>query len=78
MVSEQIFENVKIPIIGTGGVNSGRDAVEMLMAGASLVGIGSATCNEGVDCFPRIASELDSWMKKHGYKEVKELIGLAH
>jgi dihydroorotate dehydrogenase (NAD+) catalytic subunit len=74
----QIYENVKIPIIGTGGVLKGIDAVEMMMAGASLVGIGSATYREGVGAFERIAKELDSWMKANGYKEVKELTGTAH
>ncbi|MBN1156479.1 dihydroorotate dehydrogenase [Candidatus Woesearchaeota archaeon] len=74
----QIYENVKIPIIGTGGILTGTDAVEMMMAGASLVGIGSATYKEGVNAFARIAKELESWMKANGYKEVKELVGIAH
>jgi len=73
-----IYESVKIPIIGVGGVNSGRDAIEMMMAGASLVGIGSAVYYKDFEVFGSIASDMEKWMKENGYKTVKELIGVAH
>ncbi|VVB54513.1 Dihydroorotate dehydrogenase [uncultured archaeon] len=73
-----VYESVSIPIIGTGGVTPGLDAVEMLMAGASAVGVGTAVYLRGVDCFKLISKELTSFMKENGYSKVKELTGAAH
>jgi dihydroorotate dehydrogenase (NAD+) catalytic subunit len=73
-----IYDAVDIPVIGTGGVNSGQDAIEMLMAGASLVGVGSAVYFRGPDAFMKIEGEMRSWMKERGYKRVDELVGVAH
>jgi dihydroorotate dehydrogenase (NAD+) catalytic subunit len=74
----QIYENVKIPIIGTGGVTNGLDAIEMLMAGSTAIGIGTATYYRGIDVFKEICKEMEEWMKKNEYDSVKELIGAAH
>lgn len=46
-----LFKAVKIPIIGTGGVNTGEDAIEFIMAGATAVGVGSAIYYRGIDVF---------------------------
>jgi dihydroorotate dehydrogenase (NAD+) catalytic subunit len=73
-----IYEAVKIPIIGTGGVSTGRDAIEMMMAGATAVGVGSAVYNRKIGVFGRIAREMAEWMTANGIHEVKELIGAAH
>ncbi|MDO8740291.1 MAG: dihydroorotate dehydrogenase [Candidatus Woesearchaeota archaeon] len=73
-----IYETVKIPIIGTGGITNGRDAVEMLMAGATAVGIGSGVYYRGIDVFKKVCSEIEEFMKKEGYKNLKEIIGKAH
>ncbi|MFH0971514.1 MAG: dihydroorotate dehydrogenase [Candidatus Micrarchaeota archaeon] len=74
----QIYEAVKIPIIGTGGVTNGKDAIEMLMAGATAVGIGTATYYRGITAFEEICKEMESWMKENNFNSVKELIGAAH
>lgn len=74
----EIYQKVSIPIIGTGGVMSGEDAAEMLMAGASLVGVGSALYYRGMDAIRQIATELEEFMNKQGYRDVRELIGLIH
>jgi dihydroorotate dehydrogenase (NAD+) catalytic subunit len=62
------------PIIGTGGVRTGLDAVEMLLAGASAVGIGTATFFD-----PRAAEhvveELARWCQQHGVARSAELVG---
>lgn len=50
------------PIIGTGGVTTGLDAVEMLMAGATVVGIGSAIQTRGVGALQMIHGELAAWL----------------
>ena len=66
------------PIIGTGGVFTGEDAVEMLMAGANAVGIGTAAFYRSYTVFDKVCSEMRIWMKAKGYSSVKELISKAH
>jgi dihydroorotate dehydrogenase (NAD+) catalytic subunit len=73
-----IYDAVKIPIIGTGGVNDGLDAIEMMMAGASSVGIGTAVYFRGADAFKKIESEMRVWLQERNYKSVKDIIGVAH
>lgn len=74
----EIARAVRVPIIGTGGATSGRDAAEMLMAGASLVGVGSAVWYRGVDALREINAELAAFMALHGYESVAALSGLSH
>lgn len=73
-----LYKTVKIPIIGCGGVTIWRDAIEMMMAGASAIGIGSAVYYQGIDVFSKITKGMEEFMKKEGYSDVKELIGAAH
>lgn len=74
----EIYRAVDLPIIGTGGVSSGRDAVEMIMAGATAVGIGSAVYGEGPEAFGRIAAEMEALLAQLGYGCVAEARGAAH
>ncbi len=73
-----VYEAVKIPIIGTGGVTYGKDAIEMMMAGASAVGMGSAVYYRGADVFKKVNDEIEEFMKENGYSNIKQLIGKAH
>lgn len=73
----EIAQMVTVPIIGTGGVASGLDAAEMIMAGASLVGVGSAVAAGGVAVFARIKEELEAFMEDRGYGSVEAMKGLA-
>ena len=73
-----IYENVKIPIIGLGGISNGQDAIEMLMAGASAVGIGTAVYYQGIDVFKKVSKEIEEFMTRKSFKSIKELVGLAH
>ena len=73
-----LYKTVKIPIIGTGGVTSGEDAIEMLMAGASAVGVGTAVYYRGIGAFESIEKEIKEWMQKNGYEKIEDLVGLAH
>jgi len=73
-----IFSAVKIPIIGTGGVLRGEHAAEMLLAGASAVGIGSAVYYRGIDVFSRVCGELESFMEAEGLHSLDDLRGKAH
>ncbi len=73
-----IYESVKIPIIGTGGILTGRDALEMMMAGAGAIGVGSAIHYRGMDVFKKICSEMSEWMDKNNYRSFDKIIGAAH
>ncbi|MBN1878188.1 MAG: DUF561 domain-containing protein, partial [Anaerolineae bacterium] len=71
----QIARAVDVPIIGTGGVTTGRDAAEMLMAGATAVGVGSAVWMRGVEALGAIAAELAAFMAQQGYENLDALRG---
>ena len=66
------------PIIGTGGVNNGQDAVEMLMAGATVVGVGSAIYHRGTDAIRLIRTELQQWMTSQNIACIADLHDRAH
>jgi dihydroorotate dehydrogenase (NAD+) catalytic subunit len=66
-----------LPIVGVGGVTSGWEAAELMMAGASAVQVGTATFADPRSCF-KIAGELSEWVTRHGLTEVASLTGLAH
>lgn len=74
----EIAKSVDIPIIGVGGVTTGEDALEYIMAGASAVQIGSGVYYRGIDIFKKICSEIEQLMKEYGYKKLTEIIGVAH
>ena len=58
----QIARAVDVPIIGTGGVTTGADALELITAGASAVGVGSAVYARGVEAFGLILAEMAAWL----------------
>jgi dihydroorotate dehydrogenase (NAD+) catalytic subunit len=72
-----IYKAVKIPIIGLGGVTTGKDAIEMIMAGASLVGIGSGVKYRGIDIFEKVTREINSWLSDHNLC-MEDIKGSAH
>jgi dihydroorotate dehydrogenase (NAD+) catalytic subunit len=63
-----------VPIIGTGGVATGADAAEMMLAGAHAVGVGTATFLEPRATL-RIVQELRAWCARHGIARVRDLTG---
>jgi len=63
----------KVPIIGTGGITSGTDAIEMIMAGATAVGVGSAVALRK-NAFAGICGEMESFMKENGFSKLSQLI----
>src|SRR3990167_1672633 len=73
-----LYKTVKVPIIGTGGITTGEDAIEYIMAGATALGVGSAIYYRGIDVFQKIAKEMKDFMEKMGYKTIAEMRGLAH
>ena len=66
------------PIIGTGGVTTGVDAIEMLMAGATAVGVGSAVYYRGPDVFSLLLHEIQEWLVSHHCDDVNEVRGAVH
>ena len=73
----QVYEAVNIPIIGMGGVRSARDVIEMMLAGASAVGVGAANL---VTPFAArdIIEALPGEMEKYGIENLVDIIGGAH
>jgi dihydroorotate dehydrogenase (NAD+) catalytic subunit len=74
----EIFEEVGIPIIGVGGIETGMDAVEYMMAGANAVEIGSAVRWRGPEVFGNVCQEIREFMSKNGFSSIGEMIGIAH
>lgn len=73
-----IYEKVKVPMIGCGGITSWRDAVEFFLAGASAVQIGTAIALKNPGVFEAINRGVDAYLKKKGFGSVKEIVGLSH
>lgn len=73
-----LYKAIKIPIIGVGGISTGRHAIEMMMAGASAVGIGTGVYYRGIDIFKKVCEEMTQWMQENGVNNVNNLIGVAH
>ena len=73
-----IYEKVKIPIVGVGGIGSGRDALEYIMAGASAVQVGTSIISKGLGVFNEITKEIASLLEDVGLKSIVEAVGVAH
>ncbi len=74
----EIWKDVPIPVIGVGGISSGMDALEYLMAGASAVQIGSGVWIGGPEVFSKVCGEIEEFMEKNGYKSLNEVLGAVH
>jgi dihydroorotate dehydrogenase (NAD+) catalytic subunit len=71
------FKQVKIPIVGMGGIRNARDVIEFLMAGSAAVQIGTWNFRDPF-VYETIVKELSEFMDKRGYKTISEIVGLAH
>jgi len=71
----EISKEVGVPVIGCGGVGSGEDALEYIMAGASAVEIGSGILG-GISVFRRVAREIEDYLKEKGL-ELEDIRGVA-
>lgn len=70
----QVCKTVKVPVIGLGGIATGRDALEFIMAGATAVQVGTANFADPKAC-NRITQEMAEWMDKNGVKTLEEIQG---
>ena len=73
----QVYDAVKIPIVGMGGVSTAEDAIEMMLAGATAVQVGAANLIDPMAC-KTIIEDLPNQMEKYGIKSLNDIIGGAH
>ena len=73
----QVYEAVKAPVVGMGGVSSAADVIEMMLAGATAVEVGAVNLTEPRAC-KIIIDELPETMDRYGIKNLKDIIGGAH
>lgn len=73
----EVYEAVRIPIIGMGGVSCARDVLEFMLAGAAAVQVGAANLVDPFAC-RNIVNELPEVMKKYGINKISEITGGAH
>jgi dihydroorotate dehydrogenase (NAD+) catalytic subunit len=73
-----IYRSVDVPVIGCGGVSCWQDAIELMLAGASAVQIGTAIAFKGPEVFSSVTQGIDDYIRRKGFKNAKELVGLAH
>jgi dihydroorotate dehydrogenase (NAD+) catalytic subunit len=73
-----LYGAVRVPIIGMGGIASASAAIQVMMAGASLYGVGSAVYEKGLSVFREIDGGVAAFLEKNGLSSAEEIIGLAH
>jgi dihydroorotate dehydrogenase (NAD+) catalytic subunit len=74
----EVCAAVGIPVIGTGGIGTGVDAIEMVSVGAAAVGVGTAVAGGGDGVFTRILDEMGAWMLARGFESLAAIRGRAH
>jgi dihydroorotate dehydrogenase (NAD+) catalytic subunit len=70
----QVASRVKVPVIGMGGIMTGADALEFMVAGASAVEVGTANFVDP-DAAVRIVGEIGTWCEAHGVGRVRDVVG---
>ena len=73
----EIRKELETPIVGVGGITSGRDVLEYMMAGANAVELGTAVIYRGIQVFRKINAEIKDWMNKNEITNINELVGIA-
>lgn len=72
----EVARRVSKPVIGIGGIATGKDVIEFFMAGASLVEICTVVMYKGQKIHEKIANEVSQWLDKHGHGDIREIQGL--
>ena len=73
----QVYDAVKIPVVGMGGISTAEDVLEMMMAGAAAVEVGAANLTDPF-ASRDIVNDLPAAMEKYGIRSLREIIGAAH
>ncbi|KXA90738.1 hypothetical protein AKJ57_03915 [candidate division MSBL1 archaeon SCGC-AAA259A05] len=71
----EVYEKIDIPIVGAGGIESGKDMIEYILAGASAVEIGTGMMERNLDIFKKVCEEASTFLDG---REVDDLVGSAH
>ncbi|NVM52580.1 MAG: dihydroorotate dehydrogenase [Candidatus Helarchaeota archaeon] len=74
----EIYENVKIPLIGVGGITTWQDGIEFFLAGASALQIGTGIKYHGLTIFQDICAGISNYLTTEHYSNLSEIIGVAH
>ncbi|HQQ24732.1 MAG TPA: dihydroorotate dehydrogenase [Methanomassiliicoccales archaeon] len=74
----ELYEALKIPVIGVGGIEDWRSALEYMMAGAVAVQIGSGVGRVGPQVFGDVCSGISAYMADNGFRDITQLVGVAH
>ena len=73
----QVYDAVKIPIVGMGGISTAEDVIEMMLAGATATQVGAANLTDPFAC-KKIIEDLPEAMEKYKINSLNEIIGGAH
>ena len=73
----QVAQAVNLPLIGMGGIASAEDAIEMILAGATAVSVGTANFVDPRTTI-KVVDGIEAYMRKYGVKDIKELVGAVH
>src|SRR5438128_5723629 len=73
----QISQAVRIPVIGVGGIEDWKGAVQMMMAGAYAVQIGNAVTSKGLEVFREVNTGIEKFLERKGYSSVREIVSVA-
>jgi dihydroorotate dehydrogenase (NAD+) catalytic subunit len=74
----ELYSELDIPIVGVGGIENWKDALEYIMAGATAVQVGSALGRKGLDTFREILAGMELFLNNSGYRGIEEIVGVAH
>ena len=73
----QTAQAVKLPLIGMGGIATAEDAIEMILAGATAVSVGTANFVDPCTTI-KVVEGIEAYMRKYGVKDINELVGAVH
>ncbi|MDI6644678.1 MAG: dihydroorotate dehydrogenase [Methanobacteriaceae archaeon] len=74
----EVYEAVKVPLIGVGGIMNYKDAVEFFYAGAKCIQIGTAVMFKGMSVFNNVCKGLKKFMQNNDIESIEEIVGKAH
>lgn len=74
----EVSQAVNIPVIGCGGITTGKDAIEYILAGASALEVGTAVMTHGIGVYKEINDGITEYMTENGFSKIEDMVGLAH
>ena len=74
----EVSQAVNIPVIGCGGITTGLDAIEYILAGASAFELGTAVMTHGFGVYKDVTDGIAEYMEKNGFSKIEDMVGLAH